>query len=143
MLNWKLGFLVPEQLIAQPVEEAFRFSIAIVIAIILMIAIVVWLTVLPFVKRITRLQNAMKNIAEGDGDLTQRIAPLKNDEIGKLVDEFNSFIDSIQQLVRQTVIITKDVSTSSKTAENIASETANIVEAQKQKLTLLQLPQQS
>lgn len=108
-----------------------------------MIAIVVWLTVLPFVKRITRLQNAMKNIAEGDGDLTQRIAPLKNDEIGKLVDEFNSFIDSIQQLVRQTVIITKDVSTSSKTAENIASETANIVEAQKQKLTLLQLPQQS
>ena len=82
MLNWKLGFLVPEQLIAQPVEEAFRFSIAIVIAIILMIAIVVWLTVLPFVKRITRLQNAMKNIAEGDGDLTQRIAPLKNDEIG-------------------------------------------------------------
>ena len=27
-MNWKLGFLVPEQLISQPVEAAFRSSIA-------------------------------------------------------------------------------------------------------------------
>jgi len=46
LMNWKLGFLVPEQLIAEPVEAAFRSSITIVIAIIIMIAIVVWLTVL-------------------------------------------------------------------------------------------------
>ena len=51
----------------------------------------------------------MKDIAEGDGDLTQRIAPLKDDEIGQLVDEFNIFVDSIQQLVKQTVTITNDV----------------------------------
>ena len=108
-MNWKLGFLVPEQLITQPVEDAFWSSFGIVVAIIMMIAIVVWLTVLPFVKRITRLKNAMKDIAEGDGDLTQRIPPLKQDEIGQLVDEFNIFVDSIQQLVRQTITITNDV----------------------------------
>ncbi|MBA6391132.1 methyl-accepting chemotaxis protein [Colwellia sp. BRX10-3] len=137
LMNWKLGFLVPEQLISQPVEEAFRSSIAIVIAIIIMIAIVVWLTVLPFVKRITRLKNAMKDIADGDGDLTQRIAPLKNDEIGQLVDEFNVFIDSIQELVRQTVTITGDVSASSEAAENIGKETTDIVEAQKREIDLV------
>jgi methyl-accepting chemotaxis protein len=102
-----------------------------------MIAIVVWLTVLPFVKRITRLQNAMKDIADGDGDLTQRIAPLKNDEIGQLVDEFNVFVDSIQLLVRKTVVITKDVTTSSEAAENISKETTDIVEAQKREIDLV------
>jgi len=136
-MNWKLGFLIPEQLITEPVEAAFRFSVAIVIAIILMIAVVVWLSVLPFVKRISRLQTAMKDIAEGDGDLTQRIAPLKSDEIGKLVDEFNIFVDSIQNLVKKTVVITRDVYTSSQTAENIGTKTTNIVEAQKSQIDLV------
>jgi methyl-accepting chemotaxis protein len=137
LMNWKLGFLVPEQLISQPVEAAFRSSVAIVIAIIIMIAIVVWLSVLPFVKRITSLRNAMKDIADGDGDLTQRIAPLKNDEIGKLVDEFNLFVDSIQQLVSQTIIITREVSASSDAAEKIGKKTVHIVEAQKREIDLV------
>lgn len=136
-MNWKLGFLVPEQLITQPVEDAFWSSFAIVVAIIIMIAIVVWLTVLPFVKRITSLKNAMKDIAEGDGDLTQRIAPLKQDEIGQLVDEFNVFVDSIQQLVRQTIIITKDVTSSSESAEKIGKDTIDIVEGQKREIDLV------
>lgn len=137
LMNWKLGFLVPEQLISQPVEAAFRSSVAVVIAIIFMIAIVVWLSVLPFVNRITSLRNAMKDIADGDGDLTQRIAPLKNDEIGKLVDEFNLFVDSIQQLVSQTIIITKEVSASSDGAEKIGKKTVHIVEAQKREIDLV------
>ncbi|MBA6340642.1 methyl-accepting chemotaxis protein [Colwellia sp. MB02u-10] len=137
LMNWKLGFLVPEQLISQPVEAAFRSSVAVVVAIIIMIAIVVWLSVLPFVNRITSLRNAMKDIADGDGDLTQRIAPLKNDEIGKLVGEFNLFVDSIQQLVSQTIIITKEVSASSDAAEKIGKKTAHIVEAQKREIDLV------
>ncbi len=137
LMNWKLGFLVPDQLISDPVEDAFKSSSSIVIAIIFMIAIVVWLTVLPFVKRITRLQNAMKDIADGDGDLTRRIEPLKEDEIGQLVNEFNHFIDSIQQLVRQTVSITKDVSNSSQAAENIGIETTNIINAQKREIDMV------
>lgn len=137
MMNWKLGFLIPERLIAEPVEAAFRSSSIIVIAIIIMIAIVVWLTVLPFVKRIKRLQNAMKEIAEGDGDLTQRISPLKDDEIGQLVDEFNIFVDSIQQLVQKTVAITNDVNSSSEATESISRDTANIVESQKREIDLV------
>jgi|TARA_B110000211_G_scaffold169683_1_gene191469 methyl-accepting chemotaxis protein len=136
-MNWKLGFLVPEQLITQPVEDAFWSSFGIVVAIIMMIAIVVWLTVLPFVKRITRLKNAMKDIAEGDGDLTQRIPPLKQDEIGQLVDEFNIFVDSIQQLVRQTITITNDVTSSSESAEKIGKDTIGIVEGQKREIDLV------
>jgi len=137
VMNWKLGFLVPAQLIAEPVEAAFWSSSITVIAIIIMIAIVVWLTILPFVKRITRLQDAMKDIADGDGDLTQRIAPIKDDEIGQLVNEFNTFIDSIQQLVKQTVVITQDVTASSEAAENISKETTDIVEAQKREIDLV------
>ena len=137
VMNWKLGFLVPAQLIAEPVEAAFWSSSITVIAFIIMIAIVVWLTILPFVKRITRLQDAMKDIADGDGDLTQRIAPLKDDEIGQLVNEFNTFIDSIQQLVKQTVVITQDVTASSEAAENISKETTDIVEAQKREIDLV------
>jgi methyl-accepting chemotaxis protein len=136
-MNWKLGFLVPEHLISAPVESAFWSSVTIVAAIIIMIAIMVWLTILPFVRRITRLQIAMKDIAEGDGDLTQRIEPLKDDEIGQLVVEFNVFVDKIQQLVRETVAITNDVSASTIAAESIGNQTTDIVNSQKREIDLV------
>ncbi|SEL69196.1 methyl-accepting chemotaxis sensory transducer with Cache sensor [Colwellia chukchiensis] len=133
-MSWKLGFLVPETLITEPVEAAFRYSIAIVIAIIVLIALVVWLTILPFIKRIASLKHAMHNIAQGNGDLTQRIAPVKQDEIGQLVDEFNVFIASIQQLVKQSITITKDVANSSAVLDSIGKETTRNIEAQKHEI---------
>jgi len=130
-MDWKLGFMVPETLIAEPVTSAFRSSSLTVVFIIILIAIVVWLMVLPFIKRIKRLQNAMHEIAAGDGDLTQRIAPMKNDEIGMLVDEFNIFVDKIQILVKETVLITKEVGDSTQNAFLISQQTQANINAQK------------
>lgn len=122
-MDWKLGFMVPKTVIAEPVTSAFRSSSLAVVFIIILIAIVVWLMVLPFIKRIQRLQHAMHEIAAGDGDLTQRIAPMKNDEIGMLVDEFNIFVDKIQNLVKETVLITKEVGDSIQNAAQISQQT--------------------
>jgi methyl-accepting chemotaxis protein len=130
-MDWKLGFMVPEQLISEPVTSAFLSSSLVVAFIIMLIAIVVWLMVLPFIKRIKRLQNAMHEIAAGDGDLTQRIAPMKDDEIGMLVDEFNVFVDKIQHLVKETVSITEQVGHSTQAAAQISQQTQQHIQAQK------------
>ncbi len=136
-MNWKLGFMVPEKLISDPVTQAFWSSSFIVFIIIGLIAVVVYVMVLPLTKRITRLQNTMHDIAEGDGDLTKRIEPLKNDEIGQLVTEFNTFIDKIQALVKETVVITAEVGQSTTIASSISKQTIDIIAEQKQEIALV------
>jgi len=136
-MNWKLGFMVPEKLISEPVTQAFWSSSLIVFIIIGLIAVVVYLMILPLTKRITRLQETMHDIAEGDGDLTKRIEPLKNDEIGQLVKEFNTFIDKIQGLVKETVVITAEVEQSTNTASTISRHTIDIIEEQKQEIDMV------
>jgi len=136
-MNWKLGFMVPEKLISDPVTKAFWSSSFIVFIIIGLIALVVYLMILPLTKRITRLQETMHDIAEGDGDLTKRIEPLKDDEIGKLVKEFNTFIDKIQGLVKETVVITAEVGQSTNTASTITRQTIDIIEEQKQEIDMV------
>jgi len=136
-MNWKLGFMVPEKLISEPVTQAFWSSSLIVFIIIGLIAVVVYVMILPLTKRITRLQETMHDIAEGDGDLTKRIEPLKNDEIGQLVKEFNTFIDKIQGLVKETVVITAEVEQSTNIASTISKQTIDIIEEQKQEIDMV------
>ena len=136
-MNWKLGFMVPEKLLSEPVTQAFWSSSLIVFIIIGLIAVVVYLMILPLTKRITRLQETMHDIAEGDGDLTKRIEPLKNDEIGQLVKEFNTFIDKIQRLVKETVVITAEVEQSTNIASTISKQTIDIIEEQKQEIDMV------
>ena len=45
--------------------------------------------------------NKMHDIADGEGDLTQRLAVTGNDELAQLASGFNKFVDKIQALVRQ------------------------------------------
>ncbi len=135
--NWKLGFMVPEKLIAEPVTKAFWSSGFVVLVIIILIALVVFLMILPLTKRINHLHETMHDIAAGDGDLTKRIEEVKNDEIGQLVIEFNIFIDKIQTLVKETVVITEEVGQSTDTASSISQHTTEIIEEQKQEIDMV------
>jgi len=137
LMNWKLGFLVPDRLISGPVEKAFISSSIIVVIIIVLIAFVVWLMAIPLMRRINMLQVAMSDMATGEGDLTKRIEVVKKDEIGNLVGEFNSFVSKIQQLVKETVDISTQVNQSTQVAANIGKKTNGIIEDQKQEIDMV------
>ena len=68
------------------------------------------------VKPIQEVTNKLKEISEGEGDLTQKIEVSTNDEIGDMADYFNKFVDSIRLLIKQisdTTIELKALSESS------------------------------
>lgn len=49
------------------------------------------------------IKNSMRSIAEEDGDLTRRIETTSKDEIGQMVYWFNTFIEKLQNAIKQTV----------------------------------------
>ncbi len=51
-------------------------------------------------KPIKAIVNNVKDIAEGQGDLTQRVEVATNDEIAELAKWFNTFVDKLQGIVK-------------------------------------------
>jgi len=52
------------------------------------------------VRPIRRTANMLKDISEGEGDLTKRLEAVSRDEVGQLAVWFNTFLDKLQTLVR-------------------------------------------
>jgi methyl-accepting chemotaxis protein len=52
-------------------------------------------------KPMNKLEARMRDIAEGEGDLTQRLNFTGSDEIGRVARSFNLFVGKIEQLVAQ------------------------------------------
>ncbi len=51
------------------------------------------------ISRITLLSDKIKDLAEGEGDLTKRIKVRANDEIGEIAKNINKFMDKLQEIV--------------------------------------------
>jgi methyl-accepting chemotaxis protein len=63
--------------------------------------LLIWLTASGVTRPINSVAHMLKAIASGDGDLTQRLHYSKKDELGELVNGFNSFLDKLQPTVAQ------------------------------------------
>ena len=63
--------------------------------------LLIWLTATGVTRPINSVAAMLKNIASGEGDLTQRRAYAKKDELGELVNWFNRFLDKLQPTIAQ------------------------------------------
>jgi len=84
---------------------------------------------------IETLVDGIKDIAEGEGDLTKRIVVSSNDEIGVLAEWFNTFITSMEQIIGRIKSIaddmdhaTNEVASGSQGLAKATQETAAAVE---------------
>lgn len=58
-----------------------------------------WLTARGITRPILRVVERLEDIADGDGDLTQRLTHNKGDELGRLSLAFNRFLDKLQPVI--------------------------------------------
>ncbi|MBT2374214.1 methyl-accepting chemotaxis protein [Pseudomonas fluorescens] len=63
--------------------------------------LLIWLTATGVTRPINSVAAMLKEIASGDGDLTQRLTYDKKDELGELVNWFNRFLDKLQPTIAQ------------------------------------------
>ncbi|MGF1702663.1 methyl-accepting chemotaxis protein [Photobacterium makurazakiensis] len=75
-------------------------------------------------KPLTQLSNAMKDLAEGNGDLTHRLAFDNKDEIGQLGNYVNAFIEKLHVSVTGISNSTEHLSQQAKTSQTLATKTS-------------------
>ncbi|MEO1583900.1 MAG: methyl-accepting chemotaxis protein [Planctomycetota bacterium] len=85
---------------------------------------VAFLLVRSVVRPINAVTNSLRDISEGEGDLTARLVVRSKDEIGVLSQSFNTFVERIQDLVVRVLDASGEVASNatqiSGTAEHIA-----------------------
>lgn len=74
---------------------------------------------------------SLKKIAQGDGDLKQRITQHSNDEVGELVKWFNIFVEKLQKDISVFVSSTADLQSMVEELSNIVATTNQSVQHQK------------
>jgi methyl-accepting chemotaxis protein len=75
---------------------------------------------------VNRLVGALKDIAEGEGDLTRRLPITSTDEVGELSHWFNVFVEKIQKTVAEVRGLATDVASAS---EQMAANSAQMAKA--------------
>ncbi|MDR1866710.1 MAG: methyl-accepting chemotaxis protein [Treponema sp.] len=97
---WTLVVGVSKNTIMAPVYRMLHFSIIIgVLTVLLMSAGIILIISYSISRPITTLSSLLKNISEGEGDLTKTITLTTRDEIGDLAHYFNLTITKIKKLV--------------------------------------------
>ncbi|NRD75705.1 methyl-accepting chemotaxis protein [Shewanella sp. VB17] len=97
--DWELLLVLDEQTLAAPLSSLLLTQLG--LSLIILIASVLAISALMNILfgPLTKVSQALADIADGSGDLTRRIDIESRDEVGVLAESFNRFVDSQHQLV--------------------------------------------
>jgi len=72
---------------------------------------------------LTNVAKSLRDIAEGEGDLTSRIEIKSHDEIGELIHWFNTFVEKLQRTMGEVIAIVNPLNQMSQDLKSVASST--------------------
>jgi methyl-accepting chemotaxis protein len=96
---WATAILVPHATVMAPVYRMTTILILLGVAVLAVITIIVLFVSRSLSRPIVLVTNTLKDISEGEGDLTKKITIASKDEIGDLAKYFNETIGNIKNLI--------------------------------------------
>lgn len=120
-VKWYVGVSVDKDK-AFAMLTKFRTS-AVVVTVIAVIGIMLLLGMLirVLMQPLHVMAAAMRNIAQGEGDLTKRLSVQSNDEFGDLASSFNQFVERIHSSIREVSSATSQVNEVAKLVVNASN----------------------
>ncbi|AQS39459.1 methyl-accepting chemotaxis sensory transducer with Cache sensor [Shewanella psychrophila] len=136
-LDWSLGIVLDEGVIFAAADDLRRDAIlysllALIAAILLMSGIIRQL-----MKPLDILNEAMRDVSTGEGDLTRRLTTDSDVEFATLAGNFNNFVIKLQDLIQQVKSIGSEVSQGTQATARGASEALEAMGQQTQEVEQL------
>lgn len=103
----------------------FKIAGAAFLVSLLILFILYWLSNHFVTQPIDALRSSLEDIANGEGDLTKRLAIKGNDEIGQTARVFNEVLENFAQLIRQVSESASKVSTKAQELSRSAAQVAH------------------
>ncbi|MBA6410746.1 MAG: methyl-accepting chemotaxis protein [Pseudoalteromonas distincta] len=133
-INWYVGLLIPTSMIEAPVNAAVTATTtAVIIILIIILAMILWATQM-ISKPIITLTHIMRDIASGEGDLTQKIDIDSQDEVGQLANHMNTFIDKLRAMMLETAAQAEQLSNAAAQLRSVSEQTNSEIQQEKQQV---------
>jgi len=129
-LGWTLVLSVSESEINAPLRSLARTSFFIIIVTSVFLVLAVIFITGTITKPIHGLVAMLKDIAEGQGDLTKRMEVYSKDELGELARWFNIFVDKLYGIVFQVKKNTDEVAGATNDVSSTSTQLAAATEEQ-------------
>ncbi|PSU31283.1 methyl-accepting chemotaxis protein [Photobacterium lutimaris] len=101
--DWTLALVEDKDLAFASIGEQIKFILLASVGLYIVISAIATLIINNLLRPLSRLSESVAQLAEGQGDLTQRIDIERMDEIGVLADNMNRFLGQLQTMIKGVV----------------------------------------
>ena len=98
------------------------------------LAIVLFM-IIDIIKPLNRFIDLIKNLTEGDGDLTKVVNVTTKDEFGILAGYINTFIGNVRQVIKEVQEVSHEVTSGSNQLASVAEELQSTFQSQTEQIT--------
>jgi methyl-accepting chemotaxis protein len=110
------------------------FSVIILVVALCIAAMIYFMFKFIVIDRLRSLELRLKDIAEGEGDLTQRVLVQGNDSIDRVGLYFNGFLDTVHDTMKQVASAVSNLSSRSEAMGNMTNENQRDILLQKEQV---------
>ena len=136
-MDWFIGVVLDKNVV-MAAANSLRWRAVLGTALGVVISLVVLIALMnALLKPLHQLHNSLREINSGEGDLTRRLPASGNDEISLLARDFNSFVQTLQTLIRDVMGKSEHVRESTQLTSNSANQGATRLQQQMQELDQL------
>ena len=97
------------------------------------LAIVLFM-IIDIVRPLNKFINLIKNLTEGDGDLTKRVDTKAKDEFGILAGYINTFINNVQHIIKEVQQVSHEVTSGSNQLASVAEQLQSTFQSQTEQM---------
>ncbi|MEX1056088.1 MAG: methyl-accepting chemotaxis protein, partial [Natronospirillum sp.] len=136
-LGWRFVGLIEH---AEVMAQAKRFTSTLVILVLAMTGLIVFIgryIALAIARPINDVAAGLRDIAQGEGDLTRPLAIWRKDEVGDLANWFNQFLGSIRSLVDRIKTSASDVKAASSEETAVSTNMSEVANRQRNAVDML------
>lgn len=99
-LGWSIAITMKKDVLLKPVMIVTNYIIMVGFFVLILSLFMFWRIIKRSLRPLEQTNNMLKEIAQGEGDLTKRITVTSKDEAGELALYFNQFIEKVHRIVK-------------------------------------------
>lgn len=110
-LSWHIVVTLDKDAHHAVITDSFNDSLITAVILILIVSILVYICLNKLYQPIIALKSTIQDLAQGNGDLTQRLEVTSKDDLGQIAEGVNTFISNLQSIMLEISQSTTHIST--------------------------------
>lgn len=135
--NWYIGAVVDEDIAFAAVTDMRNSSILYVVIGVILSVVVLSFLIKVLMRPLAVLNDAIKDVASGQGDLTKRLDTNTDKEFAELAEGFNTFTETLQKQLQQSKAIGAEILRGTEMTVSGVQESATAMRSQLEELEQL------